>query len=185
MVIGICGKIASGKSEVLKIFGRYGFFCIDADKIVHDLYKPGGLGAVRVAAYFGKRFLKKNGEVDRIKLRNAVFSNENKLKLLQDIIHPTVYNEISLLLQRHKDEDVAIESVFFDKDFLGDFVDQLIWVERDEKEILKVLKEERGFDDALARKAIDLVQKPEKGDIFELKNCGGLDLLEAYVVLMQ
>lgn len=183
MILGICGKIASGKSEVLKILKKHGFYCIDADKIVHDLYESGGLGAKRVEAYFGKKFLQKDGSVDRAKLRQVVFSDENKLKLLQDIIHPAVYNEISSLLQKHTDEDIAIESVFFDKDFLGDFVDRLIWVERDKKEILRVLTQERGFDKNLARKAIDLVQKPQKVD-FEVRNVGGLDLLEALVMLL-
>ncbi|MDA1061106.1 MAG: dephospho-CoA kinase [bacterium] len=165
MIIGICGKIASGKSEVLKVLAKRGYYCIDADDIVHSLYKKGGVGAKKVSAYFGRKFLNKDGSVNRAKLRDEVFMNDDERKYLENLIHPEVYGEIELLLKRTRKRKIAIEAVYFDVDFLNDFVDELWWVERPREDILKVLVEERGFDSELAEKVIDLIEKPEKVDL--------------------
>lgn len=180
MIIGVTGKIASGKSEILKILGVRGFYCIDADKIVHDLYKSGGSGAKVVAAVFGDGFLNDNGSVDRVKLRDVVFSDEAKLKLLNDVIHPLVYAEISGLVQARADKDIAIEATYFDHDFLEDFVDKLVWVERPKAEILKALIDEREFTPELAAKVCNNIEKSPDVD-FVLKNDGDLNDLKLKV----
>lgn len=181
MIFGICGKIASGKSEVLKILKKNGFHCIYADKIVHDSYKSGGVGCKKIAAVFGVKFLNKKGEVDREKLRDEVFNDENKLRLLNDIIHPVVYVEIADILSKMKpSENVAIEAVYFDEDFLSDFVDRLLWVERPMDQMIEVLVVKRGFSMELAEKAIDYVHKPNEID-FTLKNIAALTSLESGV----
>ncbi|MBI5753578.1 dephospho-CoA kinase [Candidatus Peregrinibacteria bacterium] len=180
MVLGICGKIAAGKSEVLKILFEKGFYCIDADKIVHDLYVKDGLGTKRVAAVFGRKFLKSDGSVDRLKLRKVVFEDENKLKLLNDVIHPVVYEEIRELLCKNKNANVAIEATYFDEDFLADFVDKLVWVERPKEQIFATLIDERSFSEDLAEKAFALIDKLSDVD-FVLKNEGSLKDLEKVV----
>lgn len=182
MILGVCGKIASGKSEVLKILKKKKFYCIYADKIVHDSYKGGGVGACKIVAIFGKKFLNKHGDVDRIKLRDEVFYDENKLKLLNDIIHPVVYEEIAGILSKMKPlKNVAIEAVYFDEDFLSDFVDKLLWVERPKKQIIEVLIKDRGFSLELAEKSIVYINKPNKVD-FTLKNDSDLSKLEKKVL---
>lgn len=178
MILGVCGKIASGKSEVLRILKNNGFHCVYADEIVHDSYKSGGVGCKKIAAIFGRKFLNKKGEVDRIKLRDEVFNDENKLKLLNDIIHPVVYEEIAGILAKFKKpENVVIEAVYFDGDFLNDFVDKLLWVERPKEHIIKVLVEKRSFSRELAEKAVDCINKPNDVD-FTLKNDDDLSSLE-------
>lgn len=180
MIIGVTGKIASGKSEVLKMLGERGFYCIDADRIVHDLYKSGGSGAKVIVAVFGEKFLAKDASVDRVKLREEVFFDEAKLKLLNDVIHPLVYEEIALLTKQNEGKDIAIEATYFDPNFLEDFVDKLIWVERPESEILKVLMKERLFSPELAAKVLNNIGKPADVD-FLLKNDGSLKDLETGV----
>ena len=66
---------------------KQGFYCIDADKIVHDLYKSGGVGANKIAIYFGKQFLDSDGSVDRKKIRDEVFHNDDERKYLENLIH--------------------------------------------------------------------------------------------------
>jgi len=179
MIIGICGKIASGKSEVLKIFEKKGFFCIDADQIVHELYRSGGPGANQIVETFGKKYLKENAEVDRTKLRELVFNYPEKLHILNKVIHPLVYSEIqSLLLPREK--DVAIESVYFDEDFLENFVNKLIWVERPNDRIIKTLVSERNFSSDCAVNALSLVKKPRKVD-YVIENDDSVEELEDQV----
>lgn len=150
MIIGITGKIASGKTEIMKILQKKGFFCIYADKIVHDLYKRNGEGAKRIEVVFGKKFLDNDGAVDRKKLRAMVFSDENKLKLLNNIIHPIVYKEIQSLVKKSKNENIAIEAVYFDQGSLLDFADKVVWVERPKDQVLNVLQSERNFAPEMA-----------------------------------
>ena len=181
MILGITGKIASGKSELLKILKAEGFYCIDADKIVHDLYKSGGVGANKIAAYFGKQFLDSDGSVNRKKIRDEVFHNDDERKYLENLIHPEVYREIEELLSKHKGKNIAIEAVYFDNDFLDDFVDKLIWVERDEDKILSALINERSFDDKLAKKLISLIA-PSTEISFVLKNNASISDLKKLVL---
>lgn len=153
MIIGITGKIASGKSRLMKEHEMRGFYCIYADKIVHDLYVSGGSGAKVISAVFGEKFLNKDGSVDRVKLRDVVFADEAILKLLNDVIHPLVYEEISNLVKKNEGKNIAIEATYFDPNFLEDFVDEVVLVERPKEEIIKCLVEERGFTEEMAEKA--------------------------------
>ena len=181
MVIGICGKIASGKTEVMKIFVEKGFFPVYADKIVHNLYKRGGKCAKKIVSVFGKEFLKRDGSVDRIKLRDVVFADNRKLKILNNIVHPVVYFEITKILKRviKCKQKIAIESAYFEKDFAKDFVDKIIWVERSKKKIIDVLVKKRGFSRKMADSVFELIDKPANVD-FILKNYGSLvELSEA------
>lgn len=181
MILGICGKISSGKSEVMKILAKRGFSLIDADKIVHDLYKKNAVGAKKIAAYFGRAFLRKDGSVNREKLRNIVFNDDDERKMLENLIHPEVYAEIQRLLLKLRGKNVAIESVYFDQGFLADFVDKILWIERPEEEIKKVLIKERGFSEEMAQGLVNLIQKPKKVD-FVIENYGSLQDLAKKVV---
>ncbi len=174
MIFGICGKIASGKSEAMKVFKSKGFYCIDADKIVHDLYLAGGEGAKRIAAVFGNEFLNDVGSVDRRKLRSEVFSDLNKLKLLNNVIHPVVYEKISELLANTAKEKIAIEAVYFDENFLGDLVDKVVWIDRPKGEIINTLINERGFTQEIAENIYSFVELPLRVDFF-VRNDGALE----------
>lgn len=182
MILGITGKIASGKTEVMKILAKNGFYCIYADKIVHELYKSGEEGAKKIENVFGKEYLKKNGQVDRIKLRNLVFNNPKKLEILNKAIHPLVFKKIRILLNEMEGKNIAIESVYLDLNFFDDgLIDKIIWIERPVEEILKVLTNDRRFSENLAKKAAKFITKP-KGVDFIVENEGNLSDLKISVM---
>ena len=80
-ILGIAGYMCSGKSTVGKYFQDKGFFFIDADKVVNDLYEPGKDGYLKIANFFGEKYLKKNGQIDRKKLAKFVFSVQSISKV--------------------------------------------------------------------------------------------------------
>ncbi len=178
MIIGICGKIASGKSEVMKILAEHGFKIVDADSIVHDLYEPGMEGSLRIAEEFGEDYANDDAGVDRMKLRELIFCDDSKVGLLNSLIHPLVYNKIKKMELKG---NVAIESVYFDENLLLDFVDKLIWVDRKVEDCKRVLILDRDFDPDSAQCAIELIEKPKKID-FVIKNHGSLDDLKQLVL---
>jgi dephospho-CoA kinase len=179
MVLGVIGKIASGKSEVLKILKKMGFYCVDADKIVHALYENGGEGQLLIKKYFGKQYLLPDGSVDRKKLGRLIVSKKSKLLLLNKIIHPCVQKEMEkkINMWKTKSKNIAIEAVYFDKQSLGGLIDKVLLVKRNLRNIRNTLINERGMIKNIAEKMICILKIPRNVD-FVIKNDGTLLSLE-------
>ncbi|MCG8325494.1 MAG: dephospho-CoA kinase [Thiotrichales bacterium] len=92
--IGLTGGIGSGKSTVSRIFQALHVPVIDADEIAHRLTKPGQAGFNEIINAFGKEVLISGRDLDRQKLRQLVFSEPDRKKKLESILHPLVYQEI-------------------------------------------------------------------------------------------
>jgi dephospho-CoA kinase len=88
--VGLTGGLASGKSTVAGRLRQNGIQVLDADLIVHDLYRAGGEGVRAVAGAFGQEFLAPDGSVDRQKLSAHVFHDPAALTRLNGLIHPLV-----------------------------------------------------------------------------------------------
>lgn len=87
----ITGGLACGKSTVLEMFGQHPHVkTLSADKVVHELYKPGQPVHARVAAEFGKDILDPGGRIDRKKLAQVAFGALPLLRKLESIVHPAV-----------------------------------------------------------------------------------------------
>jgi dephospho-CoA kinase len=91
--VGLTGGIACGKSTVANIFVRQGAHLIDFDKLAHEVQKPGRAAWEKVVQYFGEEILLPDKYVDRKKLANIVFSDQDKLAVLNQIVHPYVFLE--------------------------------------------------------------------------------------------
>ena len=89
--VGLTGSIAVGKSFVCNVFSELGCDVLDADRTARDVVLPGTAGLKRVVEYFGDEILKENGELDRAKLGAIVFADREKLKVLNSIVHPLVF----------------------------------------------------------------------------------------------
>jgi len=88
IVIGVTGNIGSGKSTVCRILAKLGATIIDADKLAHETYKPYSRTWQELINAFGKDIVKANGEIDRQKLGQIVFSDPSALAQLNQIVHP-------------------------------------------------------------------------------------------------
>ncbi len=97
MRIGITGGIGSGKSEVTRYLRRLGEYVICADEVSKQIVEPGAEGAIVLRLNFGDGFFLQNGELDRKKLAAEVFNNEERLKLLNDTLHPLILKRIESL----------------------------------------------------------------------------------------
>ena len=93
--IGLTGGIASGKSTVCDLFSQLSVEIIDADKISHDITKKDGSAFQEILDYFGKKILGLDGELDRQQLRSIIFNDATAKRVLENIIHPKVLNEIN------------------------------------------------------------------------------------------
>lgn len=88
--VGLTGGLASGKSTVAARLAELGIPVLDADRVVHDLYRPGGEGARAVAEEFGPGVLGADGSVDRAKLAARAFPDPSAVARLNARVHPLV-----------------------------------------------------------------------------------------------
>lgn len=93
--LGLTGGIASGKSTVAQMFVQCGAGLIDADAIVHDLYRTDANLKQLFRLQFGDHVIAGNGEVDRQALGKIVHGSREALSELEHIVHPLV-REVSL-----------------------------------------------------------------------------------------
>ena len=164
MILGIAGYIASGKSEAGRYFAHLGAKFIEADQVVNELYRPGGDGYRKIVSFFGREYLRKNGEINRKKLAKFVFSDGRKLKILNSLIHPLVCEQVRKIIGKSREKMVVIEAAYFEKKRLLEPVDRIIWIECG-KRILKrrAIKNNRITGEMFER-IIGSQSKPEKID---------------------
>ncbi len=88
--VGLTGGLASGKSTVADWLRDAGFQVIDADRLVAQLYHPGGAGTAAARRLFGDGVLTPAGGVDHAALAARVFSDPAGRRDLEQAIHPLV-----------------------------------------------------------------------------------------------
>lgn len=93
LIVGLTGGIASGKSTIADMFKREGAYIIDIDMISRDVVKPGRPAWQDVAHIFGKEVLNEDQTLNRKKVGDIVFSDAEKRKKLEEIIHPKITAE--------------------------------------------------------------------------------------------
>lgn len=87
-LIAITGGIASGKSTVLACFEKLGFEVFNSDRAIHELLKKDGAAFSQVAKLCPESISEEG--IDRKILSQKVFTNPEKLKELESILHPMV-----------------------------------------------------------------------------------------------
>lgn len=93
--IGLTGGIGCGKSTAVNAFQLLGASIIDADQISKDLVRSGNPALIEIMHVFGNDIVLGNGELNRAKLKEIVFSDPDALDRLEAIIHPKVKAEIN------------------------------------------------------------------------------------------
>ncbi|MFO0985058.1 MAG: dephospho-CoA kinase [Planctomycetota bacterium] len=94
LVIGLLGGVGSGKSTVARLFHAMGAEVFEADRVASDLLEDGEVRA-RLTAAFGKDILAADGQVDRARLAQLVFTSAPARETVNAIIHPRVIAELT------------------------------------------------------------------------------------------
>ncbi len=105
LVIGLTGGIGMGKSTAAKALSAMGFPVYHADRAVHDALRKGGKAVKPVARLFPEAFC--NGAIDRKILGKLVFGLPAKLKRLEKIIHPFVWEAEAAFLKQAEAEQAS------------------------------------------------------------------------------
>ncbi len=182
MIIGLTGGIATGKSTAAEYLKEKGARIIDADQISHQISHRGEKGWQLVVDEFGDQILKDNGEFDRDKLGEIVFSDPQKRKKLESLLHPLIIYEMKEQAHQYlkNDEIVVFMAPLLYEAGLDRFCDQIWVISSSEAEQIKRMEKRNNFsrEEALNRiKAqMPLAEKEEKADVVIENNSTIADL---------
>lgn len=110
LVVALTGGIGSGKSTVAQNFAELGALVIDADQLARMAIERGSDGFAEVLLRFGDEIIL-NGDIDRKKLAEIVFSDEAARKDLEKIIHPRVQAIFAEAVEDLEHDDILIYEI--------------------------------------------------------------------------
>ena len=106
--IGLTGGIASGKTTVSDCFKKLGTQVIDADIISHQVTEPSGSAFEEILSEFGSEILDEKGLINRKKMRAIIFNDPSQKKILENIIHPKVRDEMFQRINKSDDHYLIV-----------------------------------------------------------------------------
>lgn len=185
-IIGLTGGIGTGKSTAEEIFKRLGAYVIDADSIVHQLYKQEHIKE-KLKQIFTEDIFDNNQDIDRKKVARIVFSDKTKRKALEEIIHPEVNKYIDEWLnqiEKNNPDAVAIVSVplMIETGSYKKYQKIILVYAPKELQIERLIKKGYNYEEAVSRinAQMDIEEKLKYAD-YVIMNTSTLENLENQV----
>jgi len=150
LLVGLTGGLASGKSTVAGLLAEAGFRVVDADRLVAELYRPGGAGAAAVEELLGPEALDEDGAVDRAAVAEQVFADPGARRRLEAAIHPLVRRRFAEVAATASEPVAVLEATLLVEAGYGPDFDLVVAVEADPEVRLRRAVA-RGNDPADAR----------------------------------
>lgn len=110
-VLGLTGGTGSGKSTVSRFAQEMGAYIIDADIVARKVVEKGSIALSEIEKNFGKDVIQEDGNLNRKKLGQIVFSNKEKLQILNKITHKHIIEDIKNQLksiEKDKTHNIAV-----------------------------------------------------------------------------
>jgi dephospho-CoA kinase len=190
-LIGLTGGIACGKSTVLAMLANLGARTIDADRVTHALQAPGKPVYEQIVAAFPEAVPEPGAPLDRRRLAALVFSDPQRLRQLEQIVHPAVRVEIRNFIEAAgraagsaERPVVVIDVVKLIESGWAQVCDEVWVVTAPEEQQVERLMATRGMNEAEARQRI-AAQTPQAARLAHatvvLDNSGSLEATRAQV----
>ncbi|MFT7684209.1 MAG: dephospho-CoA kinase [Moritella dasanensis] len=93
-VVGLTGGIASGKTTVADLIANEGINLVDADIVAREVVAIGSEGLKQISAHFGELILRDDGSLNRVLLREKIFSDNANKQWLNNLLHPMIRAEL-------------------------------------------------------------------------------------------
>lgn len=182
-VVAITGGIGSGKSVVTRLFEEWGARIVDADILAREVVAPGTEGLKKVFAAFEDMELA-DGSLNRPKLASIIFSDPEKKKLLESILHPLIRKRWLENLEELKKTGapliVYVVPLFFESTSEMPEIQQVILISAPEETRIQRIMQRDQFPRELAelriRAQLPDSAKVDKSD-FVIKNDSSLESL--------
>lgn len=151
--IGITGGVGAGKSAILDYLkNKPDTKVMLADEIAHELMVPGTQCYDRLKAEFGTEDIyQKDGYFDRIKLAQVIFSDDEKRKKLNGIVHPAVrkyvIGQAAYERKEGKIKLLVLEAALLIEEHYDEICDELWYIYTSEENRRIRLKKQRNYSD--------------------------------------
>ena len=191
-VIGLTGGFKTGKSTVTRMLLELGAeVIIDADKLARKALKPDSTTYKKIIKEFGEKFLDDEGRINRRKLAKLVFSNEEKLNLLNSIIHPYVIDKVKEKIYRTKQSSpnaiIIVDAPLLYEAGMQNMMDKIIVVSATKNKQIQRARQTTSLSEYEVKRRIEnqlpLTEKEELADIV-IENNGTLEDTKSQVKKM-
>ena len=180
MIVGLTGGIASGKSTVSNYFREFGVEVLDADIVAKELSKKEE-NVAKIIEIFGNEILDENGNISRKKMRERAFLEKDKLKQLNELLHPQVIEVFKNKRENTKEDEIVIFDIplLFEAG-MESLCDTVIVVYISKRvQLERMMKRDRhGIDlaERIIESQMSMSDKIDKADIIINNNCTLEDL---------
>ncbi|HEY4217485.1 MAG TPA: dephospho-CoA kinase [Gemmatimonadaceae bacterium] len=187
LLVGLTGNIGSGKSTVAQLLSERGATIIDADVLARRAVETGTTAFEKIVARWGDEILAPSGNLDRAALRQLVFSDQEQLEELNQIVHPEVERLRARLVDQARkrgDRLVVCDIPLLFERHMTDRFDRIVLVDSHRGVRLERLVKDRGLTDA---DAMDMIAAQMPAELkraradFLIENDGTLTQLERRV----
>lgn len=155
MRVALTGGIASGKSAVAEAFAARGVPVIDTDVIARDVVGAGLPALAEIVAVFGSEVLDSDGHLDRKHLRELIFSDPQRRRQLEAILHPAIAREMQTrIAAAGGDYQIIVVPLLLEAGLEGEF-ERILVVDCAESLQLERLIARDGESETSARRILD------------------------------
>lgn len=191
LTIGVTGGIGSGKSAVAAMLAQLGAPILDADKVGHAIYQPGGPAYAEVVAAFGEGILAADRTVDRKKLGPLVFGDPAALKRLNSIVHPKMLAQmremVAEMRRNGERRPIVVEAAILIEANWQPLCDEIWLVTAPPEEVITRVERQRGMQRAQTEARISAQlsnDERRKHASLVVENNGTLDELRAKIAAL-
>jgi dephospho-CoA kinase len=133
-IVGLTGGIGSGKTTVANMFASLGVDLVDADIVARQVVAPQSLALRSIAEHFGSQYILNDGTLDRVKLRDKIFTNEQEKHWLNNLLHPLIRTELLQQLQATQSAYSILVAPLLIENKLTQYVDRTLVVDISEQQ---------------------------------------------------
>lgn len=151
-VIGITGGVGSGKTAILSYLAKnYNCKVIYADEVAHEVEMPGEECYHQLKELLSDEILNPDGTIDKKKMAEKIFSKNELLGKVNQMIHPAVKKKILSHIQQEKEEQkidvLFIEAALLIEDGYLSILDEIWYIYAKENIRRERLKASRHYSD--------------------------------------
>jgi dephospho-CoA kinase len=110
-MVGLTGGIGSGKSTVAELLVKRGAVVVDADLIARLVVEPGTPALAKLVERFGADILGPDGALDRPKLAEKAFVDDETKRELEAITHPAIAEEFLRQVAAAPEGNIVVHDV--------------------------------------------------------------------------
>ncbi len=154
LAIGLTGGIASGKTLAAEAFLALGMPLLEGDAVAREVVQPGTAALQRIKKIFGADYIRKDGQLDRARLRRRVFGHPAELKKLEAITHPLIRERLRTWRDAQTAAYCVLSVPILIESGMDALVDRVLVVDVPAEIQLQRLRERDDVSDALAQQMI-------------------------------